>query len=73
MLIAFGAILGKTDPPTILTLSNFGVIFYTLNEALCYEVLGVKDTGGSTVIHTFGAYFGLTITLLISSKLKPTK
>ena len=71
MLIAFGAVIGKVDPNTLLPLANFGTIFYTLNEVLCYEILGVKDSGGSTVIHTFGAYFGLTMALLVSSKIKP--
>ena len=56
-----------------MALANFGVFFYTLNEALCYEVLGVKDSGGSTVIHTFGAYFGLAATFLLSRKINPTK
>lgn len=73
MLIAFGAVIGKVDPNTLLPLANFGTIFYTLNEVLCYEILGVKDSGGSTVIHTFGAYFGLTMALLVSSKIKPNK
>ena len=29
------------------------------------------DAGGSSVIHTYGAYFGLTVCLVLSSKTKP--
>jgi len=36
-----------------------------------YERVGVYDVGGSTAIHTFGAYFGLTVSLMLSSFIKP--
>ena len=37
-----------------------------------YEVVKVYDVGGSTAIHTFGAYFGLAVSLVIG-KMVPTK
>jgi ammonia channel protein AmtB len=43
-----------------------GIIGYTLNEQLVYGRLGIFDAGGSTAIHTFGAYFGLTVSLILS-------
>ena len=29
------------------------------------------DAGGSSVIHTYGAYYGLTVCLILSSKINP--
>ena len=47
------------------------VVGYTLNEDLVYEVLKAYDVGGSTAIHTFGAYFGLSVSFIISRVSKP--
>jgi len=35
------------------------MIFYGLNEAICVQKLNVTDAGGSILVHTFGAYFGI--------------
>ena len=48
-----------------------GIVGYTLNEELVYEVLHAIDAGGSTAIHAFGAYFGLSVSFIISKKSKP--
>ena len=34
------------------------MIFYGFNAAFVLKQLPVSDTGGSIVIHVFGAYFG---------------
>lgn len=34
-------------------------------------MVGIFDAGGSTAIHTFGAYFGLTVSLILSRKVVP--
>ena len=47
------------------------IIGYTLNEQIVYGLVGVFDAGGSTAIHTFGAYFGLTVSLVISKVVAP--
>ena len=72
-LISFEALLGKVEANSIMILINVGVFFYSLNAVLCYEVLGLYDSGGSITVHTFGAYYGLTMALLISWKINPTK
>ena len=48
-----------------------GSFGYTLNEQLTYEVLKLYDVGGSTAIHTFGAYFGLAVSLVLHKVSKP--
>src|SRR5689334_1158688 len=47
------------------------VIGYTLNEQIVYERVGIFDAGGSTAIHTYGAYFGLTVSLMLSKFVTP--
>ena len=70
VLICFGALLGKTtfNQMTFVTMSQ--VFFYSLNEYVNTEFIGLKDVGGSVVIHTFGAYFGLAVSLLITKTQK---
>jgi len=40
-------------------LTFFEMIFWGLNMAICVDVLGATDMGGSIVIHAFGAFYGL--------------
>lgn len=73
MLIAFGAVLGKVGPFELLIMSLFGIVGYTLNEDIVYNVLGCFDAGGSMPIHTYGAYFGLATCFILCKKLNVTK
>lgn len=50
-------------------MSILQVIGYSLNEYIVYNVLQMYDAGGSTVIHTFGAYFGLTVSYILGKTL----
>lgn len=52
-------------------MSIIQVIGYSLNEYIVYNTLQVYDAGGSTVIHTFGAYYGLTVSFIIGKSLLP--
>ncbi|KFP79893.1 Ammonium transporter Rh type C, partial [Apaloderma vittatum] len=63
--IAFGAILGKTSPIQLLVMTLFQVTLFSVNEYILLNLLHVKDAGGSMTIHTFGAYFGLTVTRIL--------
>ena len=46
-------------------------IFYTLNEELIYNIVKIYDVGGSTGIHTFGAYTGLAASFVLGRKQIP--
>ena len=71
ILIAFGAPLGKCGPLELLILAIIGVVGYSLNESIIYEVLKVIDVGGSTGIHTFGAFLGMGFTIMLGRKIYP--
>lgn len=40
---------------------------YCINERISEE-MGLADVGGSTVIHVYGAFFGLAVSKIISPK-----
>ncbi|XP_053129098.1 ammonium transporter Rh type C isoform X2 [Hemicordylus capensis] len=63
--IAFGALLGKVSPVQLLIMTLFQVTLFSVNEYILLDLLHVKDAGGSMTIHTFGAYFGLTVTAIL--------
>lgn len=61
-LISFGALLGKVSAFQMLCIALFEVVFFSVNEQISF-LLGISDIGGSMVIHTFGACFGLACSL----------
>ncbi|XP_059836261.1 ammonium transporter Rh type B isoform X3 [Hypanus sabinus] len=65
VLISFGALLGKCSPGQLLVMTVFEAAFFPINEYILLSLLQIKDAGGSMTIHTFGAYFGLTITRVL--------
>jgi ammonium transporter Rh len=66
VLISFGAVLGKTTPLQMLLVVFFELIFYGINEAIGAGILSAVDMGGSIFVHTFGAFFGLGMSWVIS-------
>lgn len=68
VLITFGAILGKCSLFQLWWVATLELFFYTLNEAILVTVFKVNDIGGSMIIHTFGAYFGLSVALFYQPK-----
>ena len=68
VLIAVCAIIGKASNYQYFLLTMFLLPIYSLNEILLLDVLGVKDIGGSMVIHTFGACFGLAVAYRLNYK-----
>ncbi|XP_053571980.1 ammonium transporter Rh type C-like [Bombina bombina] len=63
--IAFGAVLGKVSPVQVLVMTLFQVTLFAVNEWILLNKLHVIDAGGSMTIHTFGAYFGLTVAWIL--------
>ena len=57
-MITFGVILGKCNLQQLMFLTFWEMIFYGINEAICVH-MNVTDAGGSILVHTFGAYFGV--------------
>ncbi len=73
LLIAAGATLGRLKMPQYLLLGAMFIPFYILNEWILLEggfgilpVGAILDTGGSIVIHAFGAFFGLGVVIAIT-------
>ena len=63
VLISFGAILGKCSLFQLWAMATFEVFFFCINEAIVVEIFNIYDIGGSIVIHTFGAFFGVSVAL----------
>lgn len=68
ILIAACAIIGKTNSLQFLIITLFGTFLYTLNETLVVLKLKARDVGGAMIIHTFGAFYGIGITLMYKYK-----
>lgn len=64
-MISFGAVLGKVSSTQLVVMVFFEMIIYGMNYACVYLKLQAIDMGGSLVIHTFGAYFGLAVSWVI--------
>jgi len=75
LLIAAGAVLGRLKMQQYLFLGMLFIPAYMFNEWLVLEnglslvpAGSVVDTGGSIVIHAFGAIFGLGVALTMTTK-----
>lgn len=67
VLISFGAVIGRITPTQLLMMAIIEVALYGLNNAVVVNQ-GLADIGGTYVIHMFGAYFGLTVSRVLSAK-----
>jgi len=74
LLIAAGAVLGRLKMFQYIILGLVFIPFYMLNEWIIIEdgfgIIkdGFADTGGSIVIHAYGALFGLAVALSMTTK-----
>jgi len=77
-LIAMGAVLGRLRVYQYAILTLLLVPAYMLNEWMVLDgglgiTKGFVDSAGSIIIHAFGAYFGLGMTLMITKAIDRTK
>jgi ammonium transporter Rh len=75
LLIAAGAVLGRLKMPQYILLGLLFIPAYAFNEWIVIggglniiNIGSVVDTGGSIVIHAFGAIFGLGVALTMTTK-----
>ncbi len=73
LLIAAGALLGRIKMYQYLILGLLFIPFYIFNELVVvsdyFNFVGkVADTGGSIVIHAFGAIFGISAAISLTTK-----
>jgi ammonium transporter Rh len=68
ILISFGAVLGKLHFTQYLAMATIQIIIYGLNMNIGFTSFVANDIGGSMTIHLFGAYYGLTVALMIKKK-----
>ncbi|XP_055310101.1 ammonium transporter Rh type A isoform X2 [Sitodiplosis mosellana] len=69
VLISMGAMLGRTTPIQLLFMALIEIVVYASNEYFQLELLKITDAGGSIIVHAFGAYFGLAVSLVM----RPTR
>jgi len=65
VIISFGGLLGRITPTQLLAMALMEIPFFTFNEHFCLKNFEAVDIGGSIFIHTFGAYFGLAVSIMV--------
>ncbi|KAF8355600.1 hypothetical protein PRIPAC_97223, partial [Pristionchus pacificus] len=68
VLISMGVVLGKLSPIQYVIMTLIEVPASTATEHLVMDAFQINDAGGSIVVHVFGAYFGIALSLAFSSK-----
>ena len=67
-LVAICAVIGKCSNYQYFLMVVLFVPFYSLNEFIVLEIFKARDIGGSMIIHTIGACYGLVITAIVKPK-----
>jgi len=67
VMISYGAVLGRVTPVQMFILGILEPFWYWLNLFIGEKVIGTVDIGGGIFIHTFGCYFGLTMSRLVAN------
>ena len=67
VLISYGAVIGKASRLQLFVMTIVECIIFALNENVINEFLRISDAGGTIVLHVFGAYFGLAVSLVLKN------
>ncbi|UJR20610.1 hypothetical protein I4U23_023735 [Adineta vaga] len=65
ILISMGAILGKVNALQLILMAFIEVPIQVVNEWIGLHFFCAIDAGESMYVHTFGAYFGLTVAFVL--------
>jgi len=68
VLISLGGLIGKVDMFQVLVLALCEMLFYSLNEAILFYRIQIRDMGGAIYIHLFAGLFGVITTWIYSPK-----
>eukprot|EP01099_Mayorella_cantabrigiensis_P007249 TRINITY_DN633_c0_g4_i2.p1 TRINITY_DN633_c0_g4~~TRINITY_DN633_c0_g4_i2.p1 ORF type:complete len:437 (-),score=98.49 TRINITY_DN633_c0_g4_i2:241-1551(-) len=66
VMISLSAVVGNIPPPGLLVMATIEIIAWIMNYWIIIDRYKVMDNGGSMTVHTFGALFGVTFSILVS-------
>lgn len=69
--MTFGILFGRIGFFEKLIIVIFQMFAYTFNSVILNDLLKIYDCGGSIFCHTFGAYFGMGVSFIISRVRRP--
>lgn len=72
MFVCMGAFIGRVGPLELLIISLVHIFVYTVNEVICIYQIKAFDVGGGMTVHTFGAYAGVTASLILNASSRPS-
>uniref|UniRef100_A0AAR5QIN7 Ammonium transporter AmtB-like domain-containing protein n=2 Tax=Dendroctonus ponderosae TaxID=77166 RepID=A0AAR5QIN7_DENPD len=70
VLISMGAVLGRVSHIQLIVMSILEIAAYSVNYVLNEKYFKAVDVGGSILVHTFGAYFGLSVSYILGRQQK---
>ncbi|XP_030765050.1 ammonium transporter Rh type A [Sitophilus oryzae] len=65
VLISMGVVLGRTSYTQLIVMGILEIVAYSANNYLNSTIFKAVDVGGSVVVHSFGAYFGLAVSYML--------
>ena len=66
IIISLGALIVQIDHFQIIVVCLIEALIFSANEAIIFRQFGMRDSGGASYIHIFGAYFGVSASILYS-------